>query len=132
MVSQLLPSPAPMKTSRHTVNLPNQMEQLVMERSRDFRSLSGYFVSLCFYDALYLPRRPIAKAFANANWQQQNRAIENILTLRERGWKGADPQAVIQMEEVATKWLKKGDWLADRVEEEFAYIRGAGLHRLTK
>jgi hypothetical protein len=121
-----------MKTSRHTVNLPNQMEQLVMERSRDFRSLSGYFVSLCFYDALYLPRRPIAKAFANSNWRQQNRAIENILTLRERGWEGANPQAVIQMEEVATKWLKRGDWLADHVEGELAYTRAVDLHRLSK
>ena len=35
-----------MKTIRHTVNVPDQMEQLLNERIQDFRSLSGYFVSL--------------------------------------------------------------------------------------
>ena len=60
-----------MKTIRHTVNVPGEMEPLLNERIRDFRSLSGYFVALCFTDTLYLPKRPIAKAFANASWQQQ-------------------------------------------------------------
>ncbi len=67
-----------MKTIRHTVNVPAQME---------------------------LPKRPIAKAFANASWQQQHRAIENILTLRKEGWRGVDLQphfdAVTQVENVA-------------------------------
>ena len=44
-----------MKTIRHTVNVPAQMEQLLKERIQDYRSLSGYFVSLGFTDALYLP-----------------------------------------------------------------------------
>jgi hypothetical protein len=64
------------------------MEPLLNERIRDFRSLSGYFVSLGFTDMLYLPKRPIAKAFANARCQQQQRAIENILSLRKQGWRG--------------------------------------------
>ena len=101
-----------MKTIRHTVNVPSEMEPLLNERIRDFRSLSGYFVSLGFTDMLYLPKRPIAKAFANASWQQQQRAIENILSLRKQGWRGVDVQphleAVTQVEQVAIKCLKKG------------------------
>ena len=120
-----------MKTIRHTVNIPNELDELVRERSRDFRSLSGYFVALCFNDALYLPRRQIAKAFAHGCWQEQNRAVENILTLRQRGWNGVNLQArfdtIIQVEEVAVKCLKKGDWLLDSIQEELAYLRGAEL-----
>ena len=122
-----------MKTIRHTVNVPTEMEPLLNERIRDFRSLSGYFVSLGFTDVLYLPKRPIAKAFANASWQEQYRAIENILTLRKEGWRGVDLQppfvAVTQVEKVAIKCLKKGDWLLDHIEEELAFMRGADFHR---
>ena len=122
-----------MKTIRHTVNVPGQMEKLLNERIQDFRSLSGYFVALCFTDMLYLPKRPIAKAFANASWQQQHRAIENILTLRKEGWRGVDLQlhfdALTQVEKVAIKCLKKGDWLLDHVEGELAFMRGADFHR---
>src|SRR4051794_22426681 len=82
----------PMKTIRHTVNVPGQMEPLLNERIADCRSLSGYFVALCFTDLLYLPKRPIAKAFANASWQQQQRAIGNLLTLRKQGWRGVNLQ----------------------------------------
>ncbi|MFL6538948.1 MAG: hypothetical protein ACJ8JD_12300 [Chthoniobacterales bacterium] len=64
-----------MKTIRHTVNVPAEMEELLNERIKDFRSLSGYFVALCFTDLLYLPKRPIAKAFAHGSWQQQRRAF---------------------------------------------------------
>src|SRR4029079_1209099 len=98
-----------MKTIRHTVNVPGQMEPLLNERIEDFRSLSGYFVALCFTDLLYLPKRPIAKAFANASWQQQQRAIENLVPLRKQGWRGVNLQvhfdAVTQAEKVATKCL---------------------------
>jgi hypothetical protein len=122
-----------MKAIRHTVNVPGEMEPLLNERIRDFRSLSGYFVALCFTDTLYLPKRPIAKAFANASWQQQQRAVENILTLRKQGWSGIDLQphldAVSQVEKVAVKCLKKGDWLLDHIEEELAFMRGADLRR---
>jgi len=122
-----------MKTIRHTVNVPGQMEELLNERTRDFRSLSGYFVALCFTDMLYLPKRPIAKAFANASWQQQQRAIENILTLRKEGWRGVDLQlhldALTQVEKVAVKSLKKGDWLLDHIEGELAFMRGADFRR---
>ena len=122
-----------MKTIRHTVNVPGQMEELLNERIRDFRSLSGYFVALSFTDMLYLPKRPIAKAFANASWQQQHRAIENILTLRKEGWRGVDLQlhldALTQVEKVAVKSLKKGDWLLDHIEGELAFMRGADFHR---
>jgi hypothetical protein len=122
-----------MKTVRHTVNVPSQMEQLLNERIRDYRSLSGYFVSLGFTDALYLPKRPIAKAFANASWQQQQRAIENILTLRKHGWRGVDLNlhfdAATQVEEVAVKCLKKGDWVLDHIEEELAFMRGTDFRR---
>ena len=122
-----------MKTIRHTVNVPGQMEELLNERIQDFRSLSGYFVALSFTDTLYLPKRPIAKAFANASWQQQQRAIENILTLRKQGWRGVDLQphldAVTQVEKVAVKCLKKGDWLLDHIEEELAFMRGSDLRR---
>jgi hypothetical protein len=58
-----------MKTIRHTVNVPGQLEQMLNDRIKDVRSLSGYFVSLCFTDLLYLPKRPIAKAFANLRTQ---------------------------------------------------------------
>ena len=122
-----------MKTKRHTVNVPGQMEELLNERIRDFRSLSGYFVALSFTDTLYLPKRPIAKAFANASWQQQRRAIENILALRKEGWKGVDLQlhvdALTQVEKVAIKCLKKGDWVLDHIEGELAFMRGADFHR---
>jgi len=122
-----------MKTIRHTVNVPSEMEPLLNQRIQDFRSLSGYFVSLGFTDTLYLPKRPIAKAFANASWQQQQRAIENILTLREHGWQGVDLQphldAVTQAERVAVKCLKKGDWLLDHIEGEIAFMRGADFHQ---
>jgi hypothetical protein len=95
--------------------------------------LSGYFVALCFTDALYLPKRPIAKAFANASWQQQGQAIENILTLHKEGWRGVGLQlhfdAVTQVEKVAVKCLKKGDWLLDHIEGELAFMRGADFHR---
>ena len=55
-----------MKTIRHTANVPAQMEKLPGERIQDYRSLSSYFVSLGCTDALCLPKRPIAKVFANA------------------------------------------------------------------
>ena len=120
-----------MKTIRHTVNVPGQMEQLLSDRIGDFRSLSGYFVALCFTDLLYLPKRPIAKAFANAAWQQQQRAIENMITLRKHGWKGVNLQvhydAVTQVEKVATKVLKPDDWVRERIEEELAFMRGLDL-----
>jgi len=122
-----------MKTIRHTVNVPGQMKQLLNERIKDFRSLSGYFVALCFTDLLYLPKRPIARAFANASWQQQHRAIEDLASLRKHGWKGVNLQvhfdAVTQVEKIAMKSLKQGDWLLDRIEEELAFMRGADLRR---
>src|SRR5438874_12213242 len=100
-----------MKTIRHTVNVPGQMEELLNERIRDFRSLSGYFVALSFTDMLYLPKRPIAKAFSNASWQQQERAIENIIRLRKHGWRGVDLNlhfdAATQVEKVAVNCLEK-------------------------
>ena len=109
------------------------MEELLNERIQDFRSLSGYFVSLGFTDMLYLPKRPIAKAFANASWQQQQRAIENILTLRKNGWRGVNLQphfdAVTQVEKVGVKCLNEGDWLLDHIQEELAFMRGADLRR---
>ncbi len=116
-----------MKTIRHTVNVPGQMEPLLNDRVEDFRSLSGYFVALCFTDLLYLPKRPIAKAFANANWQQQQRAIESMVTLRKHGWKGVNVElhvdAGTQVEKIAQKCLKPNDWLLDRLEEELAHMR---------
>ena len=120
-----------MKTIRHTVNVPGLMEPLLNDRVEDFRSLSGYFVSLCFTDLLYMPKRPIAKAFANASWQQQQRAIQNLVTLRKQGWKGVNLQvhfdAVTQVEKVATNCLKEGDWVFDKITDELAYMRGADL-----
>src|SRR5258705_744973 len=120
-----------MKTIRHTVNVPGQMENLLEERIQDFRSLSGYFVALGFTDLLYLPKRPIAKAFANASWQQQRRAIESLVTLRKQGWKGVNLKvhfdAVTQVEKVAQKCLKPDDWLLDHIQEELAFIRVAHL-----
>jgi predicted ATPase len=109
------------------------MEQLLNQRIQDFRSLSGYFVALGFTDALYLPKRPIAKAFANASWQQQRRAVENIMTLRKHGWNGVNMQlhldAISQVERVAVKCLKRGDWVLDHIEEELAFMRGADFRR---
>src|SRR3954462_3387998 len=106
-----------MKTIRHTVNVPAEMEQLLNERIADFRSLSGYFVALCFTDLLYQPKRPIAKAFAHASWQQQRRAVQNLLKINKHGWKGVNLQvhfdAVAQVEKVAQKCLEKDDWLLD-------------------
>jgi hypothetical protein len=106
------------------------------ERIRDFRSLSDYFVALCFTDTLYLPKRPIAKAFANASWQQQHRAIENILTLHKEGWRGVDLQlhfdALTQVEKAAVKSLKKGDWLLDHIEEEIAFMRREGFRSVSR
>jgi hypothetical protein len=123
----------PMKTTRHTINVPAEMEQLLNDRIRDFRSLSAYFVALCFTDLLYLPKRPIAKAFANASWQQQRRAIESLVTLRKQGWKGVNLKvhfdAVTQVEKVAQKCLKPDDWLLDHIQEELAFMRGADLRR---
>ena len=123
----------PMKTTRHTINVPAEMEQLLNDRIRDFRSLSAYFVALCFADLLYLPKRPIAKAFANASWQQQRRAIEGLVTLRKQGWKGVNLKVhfdvVIQVEKVAQKCLKPDDWLLDHIQEELAFMRGADLRR---
>ena len=122
-----------MKTIRHTVNVPAQMEQLLKERIQDYRSLSSYFVSLGFTDALYLPKRPIAKAFSNASWQQQERAIENIIRLRKHGWKGVDLKphldAVAQVESIALKCLKEGDWVLDHMEEELSFMRGTDFRR---
>ena len=122
-----------MKTIRHTVNVPGQLEPLLNDRVEDFRSLSGYFVSLCFTDLLYMPKRPIAKAFANASWQQQQRAIQNIVTLRKNGWKGVNLQvhfdAVTQVEKFAGNCLKEGDWVYDKITEELAFMRGADLRR---
>src|SRR5262249_40540093 len=123
----------PMKTTRHTINVPAEMEQLLNDRVRDFRSLSAYFVALCFTDLLYLPKRPIAKAFANASWQQQRRAIESLVTLRKQGWRGVNLKvhfdAVTQVEKVAQKSLKPDDWLLDHIQEELAFMRGADLRR---
>jgi len=120
-----------MKTIRHTINLPTQLEPILSSRMRDFRSLSAYFVTLCFTDALYLPKRPIAKAFVNASSSQQEIAIENIVSLRDHGWKGVNLQvhleAVSQLKNVAAKCLKEGDWLLDHIEEELAFLRGENL-----
>jgi hypothetical protein len=122
-----------MKTIRHTVNVPGEMEPLLNDRAQDFRSLSGYFVSLCFTDLLYLPKRPIAKAFANASWQQQQRAIASIVTLRKHGWKGVNlglhVDAGTQVENVARNCLKADDWVLGRLEEELAFMRGTDLRR---
>ena len=122
-----------MKTIRHTINLPGEMEQLVNERAQGYRSLSSYFVSLSFTDTLYFPKRPIAKAFSNANWQEQRRAIEEIVTLRKHGWKGVNLQvhfdAVAQVEGVAAKCLQEGGWVRDHIAEELAFMRGAQLRR---
>jgi hypothetical protein len=123
----------PMKTTRHTINVPAEMEQLLNDRIRDFRSLSAYFVSLCFTDLLYLPKRPIAKAFANASWQQQRRAIESLAILRKHGWRGINLKlhfdAATQVEKEAQKCLKPDDWLLDHIQEELAFMRGADLRR---
>jgi hypothetical protein len=123
----------PMKTTRHTINVPAEMEQLLNDRIRDFRSLSAYFVALCFTDLLYLPKRPIAKAFANASWRQQRHAIESLVTLRKQGWKGVNLKvhfdAVTQVEKVAQKCLKPDDWLLDHIQEELAFMRGTDLRR---
>jgi hypothetical protein len=120
-----------MKTIRHTVNVPSEMEELISARTRDFRSLSGYFVALCFTDLLYLPKRPIAKAFANATWQQQKRAIENMISLRKHGWKGINLQAhydaVTQVEKTAVKCLKEDDWVLEKIREELSFMRGKDL-----
>lgn len=122
-----------MKTTRHTINLPAEMGPLLNDRIADFRSLSAYFVSLCFTDLLYLPKRPIAKAFANANWQQQRRAIESLVTLRKQGWKGVNLKlhfdAVTQVEKVGQKCLKPDDWLLDHIQEELAFMRGTDSRR---
>jgi hypothetical protein len=122
-----------MKTTRHTINVPAELGQLLNDRIADFRSLSAYFVALCFTDLLYLPKRPIAKAFANASWQQQRRAIESLVTLRKQGWKGVNLKvhfdAVTQVEKVAQKCLKPDDWLLDHIQEELAFMRGADLRR---
>ena len=122
-----------MKTIRHTINLPAEMEQLLNDRFGDFRSLSAYFVALCFTDLLYLPKRPIAKAFANAGWSQQRRAIESLVTLRKQGWKGINLEvhvdAVTQVEKVAQKCLKPDDWLLDHIQEELAFVRGGEFRR---
>ena len=122
-----------MKTTRHTINVPAEMEQLLNDRIRDFRSLSAYFVALCFTDLLYLPKRPIAKAFANASWRQQRHAIESLVTLRKQGWKGVNLKvhfdAVTQVEKVAQKCLKPDDWLLDHIQEELAFMRGADFRR---
>jgi hypothetical protein len=122
-----------MKTTRHTINVPAEMEQLLNDRIRDFRSLSAYFVALCFTDLLYLPKRPIAKAFANASWRQQRHAIESLVMLRKQGWKGVNLKvhfdAVTQVEKVAQKCLKPDDWLLDHIQEELAFMRGADLRR---
>ena len=125
-----------MKTIRHTVNVPGEMEQLLNERIQDFRSLSGYFVSLGFTDMLYLPKRPIAKAFANASWQQQQRAIENILTLRKHGWRGVNLQphfdAVTQVEKIAVKCLKEGRLAARSYRGRTCLYAGRGSSSVSR
>ena len=122
-----------MKTIRHTVNLPKQMEPILNNRIQDFRSLSAYFVAHCFADALYLPKRPIAQAFVNASDRQQHTAIENLVSLRNHGWGGVNIQvhfeAVTQVKQVAAKCLKQGDWLLDHLEEELAFLRGEDFRR---
>ena len=95
--------------------------------------LNLFNLSLCFTDLLYMPKRPIAKAFANASWQQQQRAIQNLVTLRKNGWRGVNLQvhfdAVTQAEKVAANCLKEGDWVYDKISEELAFMRGADLRR---
>ena len=122
-----------MKTIRHTVNLPKQLEPILSDRIQDFRSLSAYFVALCFTDALYLSKRPIAQAFVNASCQQQHAAIANIVSLRNHGWEGVNVQvhfeAVSQVRKVAAKCLQQGDWLLDHIEDELAFLRGEDLRR---
>jgi len=117
-----------MKTIRCTVNLPREMEPILNERIREFRSLSAYFVALCFTDALYRSKRSIGQDFVNASGQQQHSAIENLRCLQDHGWAGVDVQlhleAVSQMKKAAVKCLKKGDWLLDRIAEELAFLRG--------
>jgi hypothetical protein len=37
--------------------------------------------------------------------------------------------AVAQVEKIAAKCLKKGDWVLDHMQEELAFMRGADLRR---
>jgi hypothetical protein len=76
--------------------------------------ISEVFPVISWHSVLPIPfllKRPIAKAFANASWQQQERAIENIITLRKHGWRSVDLNlhfdAATQVEKVAVKCLKK-------------------------
>jgi hypothetical protein len=63
----------------------------------------------------------------------QRNAIENIVGLCKHGWKGVNLRlhldAVRQVEKVALKCLKKGDWVFDHIEEELACMRGADFRR---
>jgi hypothetical protein len=62
------------EATRHTINVPAEMGPLLDDRIGDF----GVFPPTSWRsvsDLLYLPKRPIAKAFANAS-RQRRRAIE--------------------------------------------------------
>ena len=65
--------------------------------------------------------------------QSQEKAIENIITLRKHGWRGVDLKlhldAATQVEKVAVRYLKKGDWVLDHMEEELAFMRGTDFRR---
>jgi hypothetical protein len=51
-------------------------------------------------------KRPIAKALRQCEgWQQQRRAIENIISLRKHGWKGVNMQLLLDASSIDEKLL---------------------------
>jgi hypothetical protein len=55
------------------------------------------------------------------------------LSASRDGWRGVDLNlhfdAATQVEKVAVKCLKKGDWVLDHMEEELSFMRGAHFRR---
>ena len=119
-----------MKAIRHTVNIPGElMNSLILERAKEFRNISAYFTAMAYSDLLWsIKNRPFAKAFANASWEDQREAVQNLVKVHEQGgWAGLSLQLLLkateELEPSIRASLGKGDWVLKVLEDELIHLK---------
>jgi hypothetical protein len=118
-----------MKAIRHTVNIPGElMNSLILERAKEFRNISAYFTAMAYSDLLWrIKNRPFAKAFANASWEDQRQAVQNVVKVHEQGrWAGLSLQLLLkateELEPSIRASLGKDDWVLKVLEDQLIHL----------
>lgn len=90
-------------------------------------SVSGYFVSLLFASVLLKSNGVIGKRFVDASWREQHSAVQDIETLRTKGWTGVSKDVrlamLTELATVALEHLSETSWLRQQIVKELAYER---------